>query len=146
MAIVRWDPFRDLVNIQERVNRLLSDPPARWGAEEGYGAWIPPVDIFERGEALVIRAEIPGVQAGDVDVRVENGVLTLQGQRTREEDVEERSAFRLERQFGAFTRSFSLPTTVDAAKIGAKLRDGVLEIVLPKAEEAKPKKVLIQSE
>lgn len=146
MAIVRWDPFRDLMNIQERVNRLLSDAPARWGSEEGYGAWIPPVDIFERGEALVIRAEIPGVQAGDVDVRVENGVLTLQGQRTREEDVEERSAFRLERQFGAFTRSFSLPTTVDAAKIGAKLRDGVLEIVLPKAEEAKPKKVLIQSE
>lgn len=146
MAIVRWDPFRDLMNIQERVNRLLSDAPARWGSEEGYGAWIPPVDIFERGESLVLRAEIPGVKSEDVDVRVENGVLTLQGQRTREEEIEERNAFRLERQFGAFTRSFSLPTTVDAAKIGAKLKDGILEITLPKAEEAKPKKVRIQSE
>ncbi len=146
MAIVRWDPFRDLMNIQERVNRLLSDAPARWGSEEGYGAWIPPVDIFERGESLVLRAEVPGVKSEDVDVRVENGVLTLQGQRTREEEIEERNAFRLERQFGAFTRSFSLPTTVDAAKIGAKLKDGILEITLPKAEEAKPKKVRIQSE
>lgn len=146
MAIVRWDPFRDLMSIQERVNRLLSDAPSRWGADEGYGAWIPPVDIFERGESLVIRAEIPGVQSGDVDVRVENGVLTLQGQRTREEQIEERSAFRLERQFGAFSRSFSLPTTVDAGKIEARLKDGVLEIALPKAEEAKPKKVLIQAQ
>ena len=146
MAIVRWDPFRDLMNIQERVNRLITETPGRWGTDEGYGAWLPPVDVFERGDNLVIRAELPGVQRDDIDIRVENGVLVLQGQRKREEEVEERNAFRLERVFGAFTRSFSLPTTVDPTKIGARLKDGVLEISLPKAEAAKPKKVAIQAE
>jgi len=146
MAIVRWDPFRDLMSIQERVNRLLSDSQGRLGAEDGYGSWVPPVDVFERGDNLVIRAELPGVSREDIDIRVENGVLLLQGQRKREEEVDERNAFRLERMFGAFTRSFSLPTTVDASKIGARLKDGVLEIALPKAEAAKPKKVSILTE
>jgi HSP20 family protein len=146
MAIVRWDPFRDLMSIQERVNRLLSDSPGRWGTDEGYGSWVPPVDVYERGDHLVIRAELPGVSREDIDIRVENGVLVLQGQRKREEEVEERNAFRLERLFGAFTRSFSLPTTVDSSKIGARLKDGVLEIALPKAEAAKPKKVSILAE
>lgn len=145
MAIVRFDPFRDLMNIQERVSRLLADAPGRWAPDEGYGAWIPPVDIFERGDNLMIRAELPGVRKDDIEVRVENGILTLQGERQREEEVQDRDAFRLERVYGSFSRSFSLPTSVDAAKIGAHLKDGVLELTLPKAEEAKPKKVQIQT-
>ncbi len=144
MAIVRWDPFRDLMNIQERVGRLLADAPSRWGTEEGYGAWAPAVDIFEKGEDLVIRAELPGVDRNDIDVRVENGVLILRGERKHSEEIEDKNAYRMERVYGSFARSFSLPTTVDASKISANLKDGVLEVVLPKAEEAKPKKVTIQ--
>jgi HSP20 family protein len=146
MAIVRWDPLRDLMSIQERVGRLLADAPARWGADEGYGAWAPPVDIFEKGDALVIRAEMPGVDRSDIDVRIENGVLMLKGERKHEEEIHDKNAYRMERVYGSFARSFSLPTTVDASKISARLKDGVLELVLPKAEEAKPKKVTIQSE
>ncbi len=143
MAIVRWDPLRDLMNIQERVGRLLADAPSRWGTDEGYGAWAPAVDIFEKGDDLVIRAELPGVNRDDIDVRVENGVLVLRGERKHAEKVEEKNAFRMERVYGSFARSFSLPTTVDASRISANLKDGVLEVVLPKAEEAKPRKVAI---
>jgi HSP20 family protein len=102
------------------------------------------VDIFERGDTLVISVELPGVGSSDIDVRVENGVLTLQGQRRRSEEVDDKNAYRLERIFGTFSRSFTLPTTVDATKINARYKDGVLEVQLPKAEEAKPKKVQIQ--
>lgn len=144
MAIVRWDPFRDLVSMQERLNHLLAGAQARWSEDEGYGAWIPPVDIFERGDMLVISVELPGVGSSDIDVRVENGVLTLQGQRRRSEEVDDKNAYRLERIFGTFSRSFTLPTTVDPTKINARYKDGVLEVQLPKAEEAKPKKVQIQ--
>jgi HSP20 family protein len=145
MAIARWDPWRDLMSIQDRVNCMLADAPTRWGADEGYGAWAPPVDIFEKGDALVIRAEVPGVDRNDVDVRIENGVLMLKGERKHEEDVQEKSAYRMERVYGSFTRSFSLPTTVDASKISARLKDGVLELRLPKTEEAKPKRVMIEN-
>jgi HSP20 family protein len=130
--------------MQDRLNHLLAGAPTRWSADEGYGAWIPPVDIFERGDTLVISVELPGVGSSDIDVRVENGVLTLQGQRRRSEEVDDKNAYRLERIFGTFSRSFTLPTTVDATKINARYKDGVLEVQLPKAEEAKPKKVQIQ--
>lgn len=144
MAIVRWDPFRDLMNIHERVSRLLSDAPTGWNAEDGYGAWIPPVDIFEQGEQVVLRAELPGVDRDHIDIRVENGVLTLKGRRLREGEINDKNAYRLERVYGSFSRTFALPTTVDAGRIEAKYRDGVLEVVLPKLEEAKPKKIQIQ--
>ena len=145
MAIVRWDPWRDLLSMHDRVNRMLADAPARWGSDEDFGAWAPPVDIFEKGDSLVIRAEMPGVDRNDIDVRIENGVLMLKGERKHEEDVQERNAYRMERSYGSFTRSFGLPTTVDASKISAHLKDGVLELMLPKAEEAKPKRVTIQT-
>jgi HSP20 family protein len=103
------------------------------------------VDIFEKGDALVLRAEMPGVDRNDVDVRVENGILMLKGERKHQEEIQEKNAYRMERVYGSFVRSFSLPTTVDASKISARLKDGVLELVLPKAEEAKPKKVTIES-
>lgn len=144
MNVVRWDPFRDLVTLSDRLNRALSDSTGT-SSSTSYGAWSPPVDIFERADGLVIRAEIPGVSKDDIDVRIENNVLTLHGERRREEGFDETAAHRLERVYGSFTRSFSLPTTVDAAKISASYRDGVLEIVLPKAEEAKPKRIQVQS-
>lgn len=147
MNVVRWDPFRDFMGIQERLNRLLVESPAtaRVGLDEGYGAWAPPVDIFEKGDHLVIRAEVPGVDKNDIDVRVENGVLQIRGERKAESEVDEKTAYRMERVYGSFIRSFTLPTTVDASKIAAKYRDGVLEVTIPKAEEAKPKKVRIEA-
>jgi HSP20 family protein len=132
MNVVRWDPFRDLMTI-------LSD------GEEGDGAWVPPVDIFQDQDNLVLRAEVPGVDKDNIDVRAENGVLTLQGERKTDTDLDDKSAFRRERIFGRFARSFTLPTTVDATRITARYRDGVLEIVLPKADAAKPKRVEIQA-
>ena len=113
--------------------------------DAAYGAWVPPVDIFQDNDNLVLRTEVPGVEKDAIDVRVENGVLTLQGERKTDGDLNEKNAFRRERIFGRFARSFTLPTSVDAARITARYRDGILEIVLPKAEAAKPKRVEIQA-
>jgi len=143
MTLVRWDPFRELVTISNRLNRTLNDSFV--GTEDAFGAWAPPVDIFEKSDNLVIRAEIPGAKPEDLDVRIENGVLSLHGERKRELDVDEKSSHRLERVYGSFTRSFSLPTTVDASKITASYKDGILEVSVPKAEAAKPKRIEIRA-
>jgi HSP20 family protein len=143
MKLVRWDPFRDLVAMSQRLNRLADDP-YNLGAGDALG-WAPPVDIFEKQDQLIIRAEVPGVQRNDLDVRIENGVLTLHGERKQETDVAEGNAHVTERSYGCFTRSFSLPTTVDAGRIAASYKDGVLEVTVPKAETAKAKKVEIKA-
>jgi HSP20 family protein len=145
MQLTRWDPVRDLIQISNRLSRFATDDSGRFGGEDSYGSWVPPVDIFEKNETLVLRVELPGVEKDDIDIRVENGVLTLHGQRRREQEFDEKNAYRLERSYGAFSRSFSLPTIVDSSKIVATYRDGVLEVTLPKAEEAKPKRVPIQA-
>ena len=130
--------------MSNRLSRSVNDSYTP-RTEDSFGTWAPPVDIFERQDYLVIRAEVPGVQKEDMDVRIENGVLTLHGERKQETEVQEENAHRMERVYGAFTRSFSLPTTVDAAKVAATYKDGVLEVTVPKAESAKPKKVEIQA-
>jgi HSP20 family protein len=140
MQLSRWDPVRDLMQISNRLSRIATD-----GGEDSYGSWVPPVDIFEKNETLVLHVELPGVEKDDIDIHVENGVLTLHGQRRREKEFDEKNAYRLERTYGAFSRSFSLPTTVDSSKIVASYKDGVLEVTLPKADEAKPKKVPIRA-
>lgn len=141
---LRWDPFQELVAMNNRLSRTLSDPSSP-RAEESVGTWIPPVDIFEREDQLVIRAEIPGVQKDDMDVRVENGVLILHGERKQETEIKEENAYRMERMYGMFTRSFSLPTTVDPTKVAANYKDGILEVTVPKAEAAKPKQIVIKA-
>jgi HSP20 family protein len=130
MTLTLWDPFRDL------WVREGKDADARWA---------PPVDILEKGEDLVIRAELPGVAAEAIDVRVEDNVLHLSGERKQENETEQGKTYRRERVYGSFSRSFSLPKTVDAARIAASHSNGVLEIVLPKAEEAKPRRVEIRA-
>ena len=142
--LVRWDPFQQLIAMSNRLNRTPNDPYTP-RTEDAFGAWAPPVDIFERHDHLVVRAEIPGVQKDDMGVQIENGVLTLHGERKQETEVKEENAYRMERVYGTFTRSFSLPTTVDAAKVTATYKDGVLEVTVPKAETAKPKKVEIKA-
>ena len=144
MTLVRYDPLQELVAMNNRLNRTLNDPyTAR--TEDAFGAWAPPVDIFEKQDHLVIRAEIPGVRMEDMDVRIDNGVLTLRGERKQDTEVGEENAYRLERVYGMFTRSFSLPTTVDAGKVTATYKDGILEVSVPKVESARPKQVEIKA-
>ncbi len=149
MAIVRWEPFRDLLSLQERMNRLFDDSVrglGRTGAEDDWalgGSWAPPVDIYEHEGSIVLKAELPGVEAKDVDVRLENNTLTLRGERKLDREVKKESYHRVERSYGAFTRSFTLPSVVDQANIKADFKDGVLQVVLPKREEAKPKSISI---
>lgn len=144
MKLVRWDPLQELLAMSNRLNRTVNDPYTQ-RTEDSFGAWAPPVDILERQDHLVIRAEVPGVHKEDMDVRIENGVLTLHGERKEEKDVKEENAHLMERVYGSFTRSFSLPTTVDATKVTATYKDGVLEVTVPKVETAKPKKVEIKA-
>ena len=135
MTLVRWDAFGDLTH--RRFQPLF-------GSDDGCGAWVPAVDIFEKGDDLVIRAEVPGVEKSDIEVRVEDNTLVLKGERNQEKGFEENNAYRLERSYGSFVRSFRLPKTVDASRIAAEYRAGVLEVTLPKAEDAKPKKIDIK--
>lgn len=139
MTIVRWDPFRELMQLQRRLSGAVAE------SDDSFGTWVPAVDIFEQGDDLVIRAEIPGVNKDDIDINVENGSLTIRGERKRADELDQEHAFRVERAYGSFLRTFSLPRTVDSSRIAASYRDGVLELRLPKSEEAKPKKITIEA-
>ena len=144
MAIVRWDPFRDLHAFQERMNRLYDPsflPQGR--GEEPLSAWAPAVDIYETEKEIVLKADLPGIPLADVDIRVENTTLTLRGERKFENEVKEDNYTRVERSYGAFSRSFALPNTVDADKISANYENGVLHVAMPKREEARPKQIKV---
>ena len=147
MAIVRFEPFRELVTLQDRMNRLFSESyRAQQGPEDDWalgGTWAPAVDIYEHENNIVIKAELPGVDPKDVDIRLDNSVLTVTGERKLDNEVKKENYHRVERSYGAFTRSFTLPTTVDPSGIKAEYRDGVLRVTLPKREEAKPKQIQI---
>ncbi len=145
MAIVRFQPFTDdFQALQERINRIFADTAfSRFGTEETIGAWSPLCDIYEEGDDIVVKAEIPGVDRGDIDVQVENNVLTIRGERRREKEVKSDNLYRTERSYGAFSRSFTLPVTVDTERIKAEYKDGVLHVTLPKVEEAKPRKIKV---
>jgi HSP20 family protein len=146
MTLVRIDPFRELAGLQDRVNRIFGDP-ARFtnGQEPSWTSWSPAVDILEKGDNLVLRAELPGMNEKDIDVSVENGVLSLRGERKSNVEDKSENFHRTERYYGTFSRTFSLPTTVDVSKIHATYKDGILEVTLPKAETAKPKRVEIKT-
>jgi HSP20 family protein len=149
MAIVRFEPFRDLTTLQERMNRLFSESyRTQQGSEDDWalgGTWAPAVDIYEQDNNIVIKAELPGVDPKDVDIRLDNNVLTLKGERKLDNEVKKENYHRVERAYGVFTRSFTLPNTVDANNIKAEFKDGVLRLTLPKREEAKPKQIQIQA-
>ncbi|MGH7362333.1 MAG: Hsp20/alpha crystallin family protein [Candidatus Methylomirabilales bacterium] len=145
MAIVRWDPFRDLISIQDRMNRLFEQTLARTREEEGIAAstWMPAVDIYETPDHVVMKAELPGLTREDIEINVRDNTLSLRGQRKFEKDVKEENYLRIERAYGSFQRSFTLPVTIQQDKIKAVFRDGVLELTLPKAEEARPQQIKI---
>ncbi len=148
MAIVRFEPFRPLVTFQDRLNRIFDDAfrGSRGASEEEWalgGSWAPSVDIYEQEGNIVLKAELPGLDPKDVDVHVENNVLTLRGERKLDNEVKQENYHRVERSYGAFSRSFTLPSVVDTDKIKAEFKDGLLRLVLPKKEEAKPKQISI---
>ena len=146
MAVVRWSPMRDIMSVRDEMNRLFSEVFSRPRDEEGAwfaGAWTPPVDIYDTNDALVLKAELPGFSKEDVSVELKDNTLILKGERKREAEVKEENYHRLERAYGAFQRSFSLPATVDQEKVKANYKDGVLELRLPKVEVAKPKRITI---
>ena len=143
MAIMtRFDPFRDLQRVQDEMSKLFDDRLlARNGESVG---WTPKVDIFEDEEGVALRFELAGVEPKDVDIRFENGVLTLRGDRKMESEDRRDNYHRVELAYGTFTRSFSLPATIDAEKIRAESKNGVLTVTLPKKAEAKPKSIQVK--
>ena len=145
MNIVRFDPFREMAALQERVNRAFGDASRRFDDDlTARGAWVPAVDIYQTDDhTLVLKVELPDVAREDIDLRVENNTLTITGQKQREKEVKEEQFHRIERTFGGFSRTFTLPPTVDAAKIGADLKNGVLSVTLPLREEAKPRQIKV---
>ena len=146
MALIRWDPFREISSLQDRMNRLFSEVARRSPVAEEemvQGAWVPPVDIFETGDSIVIRAELPGISKEDIALEVKDNTLSIKGEKKFEKDIKEENYHRVERSYGAFQRAFSLPGTVQQEKVKAKFKDGILEVTLPKAEEAKPKQIKV---
>ena len=143
MSIVRYDPFRDLRTLQEEVNRLFSTNLSRSFGDEGIGrgAWAPSVDIYENKDQIVLEAELPGMKQEDFDLSIENNVITLRGERKFEKTDETDNYHRVERSYGSFTRSFTLPQTVSADGATAEYTNGVLRVTLPKREETKARRI-----
>ena len=143
MALVRWDPFRELEDMSERLNRVFTRPALRPSGKEALTVadWMPTVDISESDAEYLIKAELPEVKKEDVKVTVEEGVLTLQGERRQEKEEKGKKYHRVERSYGSFVRSFTLPESVDEANVKAEYKDGVLSLHLPKTEKVKPKAI-----
>lgn len=142
MTITRFDPFHEFAALQDRMNRLFGDVYVRDEDITSRGNWTPPVDIYETGDRdLVIKAELPDMSREHVEVTVENNTLTIRGTKNPPADVKEEQIRRMERRYGTFSRSFTLPNTVDAAKVSAEYKNGVLTVKLPYREEAKPRTI-----
>src|SRR2546422_667329 len=143
-VLTRWDPFREFTTLQDRMNRLLRDS---FGSESQEAlastSFAPAVDVYEDEHNVTLKIEVPGIDEKDIDVRIENNVLTVHGERKFEKEEKEENFRRVERQYGSFTRTFTLPTTVDAEKVSANYDKGILKIVLPKKAEAKPKQIKV---
>lgn len=146
MAITKWDPFRDIIMLRDKMNRLFEDLVSSPKFEETdliQSTWSPAVDIYETENELVLTAELPGVEEKDVEIKVEDNTLSLKGERKFEKETREENYHRIERAYGSFYRSFSLPNYVDQDKISAEYENGLLKIHMPKKPEVKPRKVKI---
>jgi HSP20 family protein len=146
MALARWSPYRDMMSVRDEMNRVLNEVFNRNTNDESSwfsGAWTPPVDIYESDDALVMKAELPGFSKDDISIEMKENTLVIKGERKREDEVKEGNYHRSERMYGAFQRSFLLPTTVDQEKVRASYKDGVLELRLPKVQAAQPKRIAV---
>ncbi|MBI5375642.1 MAG: Hsp20/alpha crystallin family protein [Candidatus Schekmanbacteria bacterium] len=148
MAIVRWDPFRDMVTIRDRMNKLFDDVFSKSDLTKEHdldGLWSPSVDIYETDESVVLKAELPEVEEKDIEIKLEDNVLTLKGERKLEKEAKKENYYRMERAYGAFSRAFSIPSRVDQENVTANFKDGVLKITMSKKKEAQEKKIEISS-
>jgi len=144
MNLIRWSPFRDMTILQNQMNRLFEDALHTWPTEsDSTSVWSPTADIYETDNDLILQADLPGIDPKQIDVRVENNMLTIRGERCFEPKVKQENFHRVERSYGTFSRSFTLTTAVDSEKVQANYKNGVLSITLPKAEQAKPKRIQI---
>ena len=146
MNLMRWDPYREIASLQDRLNRAFGG--YAYGSRERedemqLSAWAPPVDIAEEKDRILITAELPGFKEDQIEIQSENGMLTLRGERKFENETDGKSYHRVERSYGQFVRSFSLPNNVDREKIQASFKDGLLQVELPKREDAKPRTIKI---
>ena len=146
MTLIRWNPFAEFINMQERMNRLLGDTYLKptLGEREVGDEWSPAVDIYEDADGVAIKVELPEMDMKDIDVKIEDNTLRVRGERKLEKEDKKDNYHRIERYYGAFSRSFTLPTTVDQEKVKASYDRGVLKITLPKKEDTKPKKIKIE--
>jgi HSP20 family protein len=142
-AMSRWEPFRGATALQDQVNRLFNGVFERAGEESSLTAWAPAVDIYETEHELVVKTDLPEVDPKDLDIRVENNILTIRGERKFEKKVNEENYLRVERAYGSFARSFTLANTVNSEAIKADYQNGVLTLTIPKKEEAKPKQIKV---
>jgi HSP20 family protein len=141
MAIIRWDPFREMTQVQSQFNRLMDQ---MWGNGR-QESWLPAVDVFDNNDAVVIKAELAGMDPDDIQIEVEDNVLTIKGERRFEEKVDDERYYRVERRYGSFQRSLALPQGVRPDEIQAGYDDGILTVTVPKAEEEKPKKIEVKA-
>ena len=142
-TLTRFEPFSAAGSLQEQINRVFNDVLGRGREESTLTIWAPPVDIFETEHELIVKADLPDIDPKDLDIRVENNILTIRGERKFEKKVEEKNYLRVERAYGSFSRSFSLANTVDAEAIKADYENGVLSLSIPKREEAKPRQIKV---
>ena len=146
MNLVKWNPWREMPTIQNRINRMFDDPffrLGRWTDDDSMGMWNPIVDLYEKDDHFVIKAELPGVDKNNIKVDLKDRVLTLSGERNYDNEVKEENYYRKERSYGKFQRAFRLPADVDSDKIRAEFKDGVLQVEVPKPEKIKAKQVTI---
>ena len=147
MRLVKYNPWRDMIDLEERVNRMFGDlAPPRTRREDLIGGWEPAVDVYETEKSFVLKAELPEVEEKDVHVGMEGNILTISGERRKEEEIKEEHYHRTERFHGTFSRSFALPDTIDREGIKATFKNGVMKLTLPKKEAVKPKEIKIEVE
>jgi len=145
MTLVKWEPFRDLMAMQDRMTRLIDETLSRiWKEEVAHGVWSPPVDIVERGNEVMLKVDLPEVNQSEIDIRVEEGTLIIQGERKFVKESPEENYIQIERPYGTFRRTFSIPRTIDQESIMASYKDGVLRIVLPRKREVHPKQITVE--
>ena len=147
MAITRWDPFKDLMSLRDKMNKLFEDSISRSQTIDHdfpAGAWRPTVDIYETADKMILVADLPGINQEDIELKIENNILTIRGERQMDKEIKREDYHRIERAFGSFSRSFTLPATIHVEKIKAEHNNGILQVILPKKEETKAKKIKIE--
>jgi HSP20 family protein len=144
-ALTRWEPFRELMTLQDRLNRMFGEPFGPTTSQElTAGAFVPPVDVYEDEKCIRLKMEVPGIEEKDIDIRLENNLLTVRGERKMESETTQENYHRIERSYGSFSRSFSLPTSVNPEDVKAGYSKGVLTVTLGKRAEARPKQIKVE--